>query len=268
MPGAHDWAVVFDVDGPLLELTAPEEDAFFVPYERLYGLTGLSRDWDSYRVRNDEEIAFEILERHLARAPTKMELDQVFDIYVEHLRSGYEAGDMAVKPIPGAVGLVAELAERPDGALGIATANILGAAQLRLAGRDAQVRQVHLRGRIGPDADHLGVEVHRPDHLVLFPDDDVHGLYRQYIVPPGRRLRLAGAPMKTETLLLGHSPDPDDAFMFYGLAADKVPTRGWRFEHVLQLLFERTSGTAGAAAMFTQRDDVQESHQRRWPRQA
>ncbi len=37
-----------------------------------------------------------------------------------------------------------------------------------------------------------------------------------------------------ETLLLGHSPDPDDAFMFYGLAAGRVPTRGWVFEHVLQ----------------------------------
>ncbi len=40
--------------------------------------------------------------------------------------------------------------------------------------------------------------------------------------------------MKKRTLTLGHSPDPDDAFMFYGLAADKVDTKGWRFEHVLQ----------------------------------
>ena len=35
-------------------------------------------------------------------------------------------------------------------------------------------------------------------------------------------------------LTLGHSPDPDDAFMFYGLAADKIDTKGWRFTHVLQ----------------------------------
>jgi 1,4-dihydroxy-6-naphthoate synthase len=40
--------------------------------------------------------------------------------------------------------------------------------------------------------------------------------------------------VKKRTLTLGHSPDPDDAFMFYGLAADKVDTKGWRFEHVLQ----------------------------------
>lgn len=35
-------------------------------------------------------------------------------------------------------------------------------------------------------------------------------------------------------LRLGHSPDPDDAFMFYGLAKNLIPTGGWRFEHVLQ----------------------------------
>jgi len=35
-------------------------------------------------------------------------------------------------------------------------------------------------------------------------------------------------------LTLGHSPDPDDAFMFYGLAAGKIDTKGWSFTHVLQ----------------------------------
>jgi 1,4-dihydroxy-6-naphthoate synthase len=38
----------------------------------------------------------------------------------------------------------------------------------------------------------------------------------------------------TQTLTLGHSPDPDDAFMFYALAKGLIPTRGYRFEHVLQ----------------------------------
>jgi 1,4-dihydroxy-6-naphthoate synthase len=34
--------------------------------------------------------------------------------------------------------------------------------------------------------------------------------------------------------LLGHSPDPDDAFMFYAMAEHKINTRGHRFEHILQ----------------------------------
>jgi 1,4-dihydroxy-6-naphthoate synthase len=37
-----------------------------------------------------------------------------------------------------------------------------------------------------------------------------------------------------QTLTLGHSPDPDDAFMFYALAKDLIPTGGYKFEHVLQ----------------------------------
>ena len=40
--------------------------------------------------------------------------------------------------------------------------------------------------------------------------------------------------MTKKTLTLGHSPDPDDAFMFYGLAEKKLDTKGWTFEHVLQ----------------------------------
>src|SRR5450631_2189333 len=36
------------------------------------------------------------------------------------------------------------------------------------------------------------------------------------------------------TLTLGHSPDPDDAFMFYGLAKDLIPSHGFKFEHILQ----------------------------------
>src|SRR5437764_3956052 len=40
--------------------------------------------------------------------------------------------------------------------------------------------------------------------------------------------------MKEMLLRLGHSPDPDDAFMFYGLAKDRLPTGRYRFKHVLQ----------------------------------
>lgn len=40
----------------------------------------------------------------------------------------------------------------------------------------------------------------------------------------------------SRTLRLGHSPDPDDAFMFYALAQDPplIETHGWRFQHILQ----------------------------------
>ena len=38
----------------------------------------------------------------------------------------------------------------------------------------------------------------------------------------------------SSTLLLGHSPDPDDAFMFYAMAAEKIPLHGYHFQHILQ----------------------------------
>ena len=38
----------------------------------------------------------------------------------------------------------------------------------------------------------------------------------------------------TVPIRLGHSPDSDDAFMFYGLASHQVDTEGLQFEHTLQ----------------------------------
>lgn len=36
-----------------------------------------------------------------------------------------------------------------------------------------------------------------------------------------------------QLIRVGHSPDPDDAFMFYALAKDKIETGAFRFEHEL-----------------------------------
>jgi 1,4-dihydroxy-6-naphthoate synthase len=40
--------------------------------------------------------------------------------------------------------------------------------------------------------------------------------------------------MSKRKITLGHSPDPDDAFMFYGLAKELVPSGDFEFEHILQ----------------------------------
>src|SRR5437870_2188347 len=37
-----------------------------------------------------------------------------------------------------------------------------------------------------------------------------------------------------QTIRIGHSPDPDDAFMFYALTAGKVRVPGVTIEHVLE----------------------------------
>lgn len=66
--------------------------------------------------------------------------------------------------------------------------------------------------------------------------------------------------MENKVLKIGHSPDPDDAFMFYGLAKGKVKIRDFEIEHVLadiQTLNERAfkkelEVTAVSAFAFTQ----------------
>src|SRR6185436_1162057 len=37
-----------------------------------------------------------------------------------------------------------------------------------------------------------------------------------------------------DVFTLGHSSDPDDAFMFYAIAENKIDLRGYRFEHRLE----------------------------------
>jgi HAD superfamily hydrolase (TIGR01549 family) len=123
MASAEPAAVIFDVDGVLLDLTAAEEDTFFAPFAERYGLTGLSRDWDSYAIRNDENIVAEIFARH--GLPDGERAALVAD-YLARL-----AALARPAQIPGARALLDSLSGRV--LMGIATANFREAARLRLS---------------------------------------------------------------------------------------------------------------------------------------
>lgn len=116
-------AVIFDVDGVLLDLTPVEEDLFFEPFERRYGLRHLSRDWNSYKVRNDEKIVAEIFKAHdLPEAEQR----SVITEYLQLLRDR----QLPSPEVAGARELL--LALCGVARLGIATANFREAARLRL----------------------------------------------------------------------------------------------------------------------------------------
>lgn len=118
-----DCAVIFDVDGVLLDLTRDEEEIFFTALSKFVPTENLSRDWNSYKIRNDEDIIAEILERN--QLPAAL-MSDVKSHYITELKSS------AVKAvaISGAKTLLQELAGKAR--LGIATANLLAAAQHRL----------------------------------------------------------------------------------------------------------------------------------------
>ena len=122
-----DWAIIFDVDGVLLELTRAEEELFFQPFAKRIDAAQLSRDWNSYKIRNDEEIVKEIVARyHLAPGEAQVITTEYLALLESEL-----AGALKSVPIAGARELLAAFA--PHARLGIATANFRKAAELRLS---------------------------------------------------------------------------------------------------------------------------------------
>lgn len=168
-------AVIFDVDGVLLELTPAEEDLFFVPFARRYGLTGLSRDWDSYRTRNDEDIIAEILKTH--GLPSD-ERPAVIRDYLGVLEDSLRTSAVTPVEIAGARRLLDGLAGVAS--RGIATANLLSAARLRLeaAGLWAQVAALpfgaegggHKRGTVARAIAATGL----PKHRIVYIGDNLN----------------------------------------------------------------------------------------------
>lgn len=189
-----DAAVIFDVDGVLLELTRPEEDAFFVPFERRYGLKGLSRDWNSYAIRNDENIIAEILSRH--GLPEHEHAGVVTD-YLEVLRQQLADGTIQSVVIQGTLELLQNL--RGSVRIGIATANLLGAAELRLKHAGLW--------------DHIAALAHGADggghkREILARAISSTGLPRDRIVYIGDNLNDVEAGLSNDVHFIGFSTDP------------------------------------------------------------
>jgi HAD superfamily hydrolase (TIGR01549 family) len=122
-----EWAIIFDVDGVLLELTQAEEELFFMPFASRCDATTLSRDWNTYRIRNDEEIVGEIAER---LGLSELEKQNITTEYLNLLRTQLATKALASSPINGAEALLTACARLAK--LGIATANFREAAKLRL----------------------------------------------------------------------------------------------------------------------------------------
>src|SRR3989442_4409283 len=102
---------------------------------------------------------------------------------------------------------------------------------------------------LGARSGDAGAEIDGADGGAKSADDVVHRLpvvafAREHAEggvrnPVARRVSLVAGEIAREeprmqTVRIGHSPDPDDAFMFYALTAGKVPIPGVHIEHVLE----------------------------------
>jgi HAD superfamily hydrolase (TIGR01549 family) len=189
-----DAAVIFDVDGVLLELTQAEEDAFFAPFEKRYGLTHLSRDWNSYEIRNDENIVAEILARnHLPAGDSK----GVIADYIALLEERLDNGTIETVTIAGAGELLQEL--QGDFKIGIATANFLSAAKLRL-------QRKHLWNMVSHHA--FGAEGGGHKRQTVARAIASTGLPKSRIVYVGDNLNDLDAGLSNGVHFIGFSSDP------------------------------------------------------------
>jgi phosphoglycolate phosphatase-like HAD superfamily hydrolase len=187
-------AVIFDVDGVLLDLTAAEEDAFFLAFEGRYGITGLSRDWDSYKIRNDEHIIAEILEAHGLPAKEK---NLIVTDYLAILSGGIAEGTIATQAIAGAAQLIRLLND--DCNCGIATANLLSAAKIRLESQSLWHPVSHLA---------FGAEGSGHKRETVARAISATGLPKQRIVYIGDNLNDVEAGLSNGVHFIGFSSDP------------------------------------------------------------
>jgi HAD superfamily hydrolase (TIGR01549 family) len=88
----------------------------------------LSRNWDSYKSRNDDDIIDEILQ--CAGKPKALK-QEVKNAYLALLARRFAENELSAEIIPGANQMLKQLAAQGVG-LGIATANLLQAARIRL----------------------------------------------------------------------------------------------------------------------------------------
>ncbi len=122
-----EWVIIFDVDGVLLELTRDEEELFFEPFRSRWDINKLSRDWNSYKIRNDEDIIREVVARH-DLPPAEAEI--IAAEYLTLLEQRLHTRQLLSQAIAGAQPLLKKLNGKAR--LGIATANFRRAAELRL----------------------------------------------------------------------------------------------------------------------------------------
>lgn len=151
-------AIIFDIDGVLVHLSEAEEDVFFAALEQVHGITGASRDWNSYKIRNDVEIIEELIAAKFNRPAKPDEVRLVMERYHALMDIAIRSGGVKVSAIDGVTEVLHALGWQDGVTLGVATANLKSVAHMRL--RAGELKDWFKIGGYaesrGPKADILG----------------------------------------------------------------------------------------------------------------
>ena len=107
--------IIFDIDGTLVDANVVDTEAYSAAIQDYYGIEEINTNWNDYKYSTDSGLLGEIVEAHLGRQPSPVEVAEIQDRFVELLST------RTIMPLAGAKGMIGELRRRKDYRLAIAT---------------------------------------------------------------------------------------------------------------------------------------------------
>lgn len=124
---------IFDIDGTLTRTVSVDSACYARAFQDVHNLSDINSDWSTYRHSTDSGIAAELLERHLGRSATEMDLLGVRERFVELLKEAHSTCPDDFGAVRGAVETLRCVQARVGWTVAIATGGWKPSALLKLA---------------------------------------------------------------------------------------------------------------------------------------
>jgi phosphoglycolate phosphatase-like HAD superfamily hydrolase len=124
--------VLFDIDGTLTLTNQVDNECYVCALAEALGTANIDTDWTKYRDVTDSGIASELLAARHGTPPSSEQVNAVRERFVALLEQAFAQDPGACRAVPGAAGILAELAQRAGFAVGLATGGWLESARLKL----------------------------------------------------------------------------------------------------------------------------------------
>ena len=125
-------AILFDIDGTLLDATAVDTECYVRAVCECIGVPSIATEWDSYQDTTEMGIAAEIFARHKGRPASQRDLQAIENRFVSLLQESFDRLPQSCRPTPGAHALLLQLQTSEEYAVGIATGGWRASAILKL----------------------------------------------------------------------------------------------------------------------------------------